>query len=80
FAAEREFFHRDEMQALATLWIGAPGGPGHQEIEAQPEAGLDDRIAVAPAPGAGEAIAGQIDMVRLFGAAIGGVIDIIEPG
>jgi hypothetical protein len=79
--AERVFFEGDEMQSPAALCIVAPGLPGGQEVEAQPEAGFQNDETF-PAltiflPALRQVVAGEKHMPRLRRSAMGRVIDIV---
>ncbi len=70
-------FDGNEMQARRSGAIGAPGIPGGEEVEAQPEARLEDREGVAIAPAFGQGISGEEDAPCLGKAACDGVIGVL---
>src|SRR5690606_34266445 len=68
---------RDEVQALTTRSVVAPGGPGGEEVQAQAEAGLDDGKDVTPLPALRQIVAGQKDLARLLQPAAVGMVDVL---
>src|SRR5690349_14318681 len=70
--------HRHEMQPLAALRILAPGLQCREEIDAEAEAGLEDRECAPAAPALGQAVAAEENVPRLLGPALGAVIDVTE--
>ena len=80
FARGRMQFDRQEVQPRTALRIGAPCGPGGQEVVAQAEAGLGDDEIVASRPALWQAVAGEKDMPRLLHRAGARVVDISKGG
>ena len=56
---QRVAFHRNEMQPARSSRVVAPGLPGRQEVDTQPEAGLDDHELRASSPARRQIVAAQ---------------------
>jgi hypothetical protein len=80
FERKRMLLDRDVVQAPAAPRIAAPGAPARQEIEAEPEAGLEDDEALAPGPAPGQAVAGEEDVLGLRRPAAGAVVHVAVCG
>jgi len=66
------------MQPRAALRIGTPRIPRRQEIEPQPESGLEDGESVAPPPPIRQVVAAEEDIARLREATGLRVVDVAE--
>ncbi len=75
---KRVFFKRDKMQTPAALWVGAPGLPGGEKVQAQPKAGFQDDKTVAPLPALRQVVAAEKDMACLRRAAMRRVVNVAK--
>ena len=69
---------RDIVQPRTASRIRLPGGPGHQKIQPQTEAGFKDHEARTSSPAMGQRIAAQKHGFRLLRTTIAGMVDVIE--
>ncbi len=79
-ARRRRAFDRDEVELAAALCVGAPRGPGGEEIGAETEAGLEDDEALAAAPARGQRVAVEKDVTCLRERAVARVVDVAVLG
>src|SRR5262249_38524617 len=75
---ERMLLDRDVMQPPAARRISPPCLPSREEIQAEPEAGLEDDEALAPRPALLNGVALQKDVTCLLEASRRAVIDVAE--
>ena len=65
---------RHEMQHARARRVGAPGGPGHEEVQPQAEAGFQNAPLRLSGPGGGQAAAAEKGVTRLVYAVVGAAV------
>jgi len=77
-AREWVLLDRDEMQPLAALRVFAPGKPGSEEVQAETEAGLEDREDAPALPALRQPVAAEKNVPSLPRPAFRAVVDVAK--